>query len=175
MPLRKFLDSPRRNVWMGMALFGALTFVVGEEAVCYVQAMRQSYDALQWEERPVERVERQVHQSSGFGRHSQSILWIGHYVYGENAYTTDRKGCGEFDSDRSTGRLDEWRVYVNPSDPSEAVMSRGGSALEWVKMAALVLGALASGFIFVLLVWFYRYKFAGKSARNCKKLHTDAE
>lgn len=169
----KFRRNPRRDAWLGIGVSGVLMLVFGTAAVCDVQDMRQSYDALQWKSCPVQKVEKQVKRSHGRHGRSSRTEWICHYDYKGVAYTTDQKGCGEFDSGRSTRQLKKWQVYVNPANPSEAVMSRGGSVWQWAGLVGLVLVTVALAVVFALMVRFYRSNFAGRPVKTEKKVRAD--
>ena len=170
---RKCRRNPRRDAWWGIGVSGVLMLAFGTAAVCDSHNMWQSYEALQWKACPVQKVEKKVKSSHGRRGGGTSTSWVCHYTYRGVAYKTNEKGCGEFDSGRSTRQLKKWQVYVNPANPSEAVMSRGVSVWQWIGLAVLVLVTLALAVVFALMVRFYRRNFAGQPVKAEKKVRAD--
>lgn len=166
-----FSKNPRRDAFIVSVILAIFSCAFGAALVYHAKAMRQSYAALEWNVCPVVKVEevrkvenqKPLRHQKNTTRKKVTTTWICHYVYGGQSYQTKTMGLGDLYCGEVPRSLNDWQVYVNPDNPSEAVISPGGCTKAWVFLGALALIALALVVGFVWSSIYYTRRYAGKS------------
>ena len=144
-------DSPQGiTTAIRLLSFISLIFLAVFIYLCF--SIKQSYEALTWDVCPVEKVIKETKTHSSTSGTKTISSWTCYYTYQGQSYKTDKKGWGEFDSHKNTREVKHWQVYVNPKNPSEALLSQGLSASTWVMLSIFA----ATSFITTYLLFYLR-------------------
>lgn len=158
---QRALTKPQRGLIFAAGFFG-LFFVIGSVAT-WAFAVRPLYrviSARSWMAVPCTIVSSRVIEHDSDDGYTYSVGLVYRYDFGGRTYTADRY---KFSTGSSSGRKGKQAIvaqfppgrdatcYVNPADPTEAVIERGYTGEMWFGLIPLVFVLVGGGGIYGVL------------------------